>query len=592
MIMDKKTIVKNAKTTSEIEYEKENKTMQGIATWTSFYRANPHRFCSDYLNIHLHLFQQILLYMMNISHFFMFIASRGLGKTFLTAVFAVVRCVLYPNTYICVASGTRGQALEVLKKITDILMLNSENLRFEIKDVKNNATDAYVEFKNGSKIFAVASNHNSRGNRCNILILDEFRMLDKEILESVLRNFNAVSRQVGYSSNPKYSHLVERNKEIYLTSAWYKSHWSFEKLKAYVVNLVNDTKQYFVCGLPYELAIKEGLLNKDDVVDKMSESDFNELYWMMEMECLWYGDTEGSLFNYEDIVKNRKIENIYYPKHIREQLSLSDKFSPPPLIKDERRILSADIALLASRKQNNDASSIWINSAIPTSSGKYINNFIYTENHEGLRTEELALKIRRLYEEFNCTDIVLDVKGLGIGVYDALSDDMYDPDYGIVYPALSCCNDDTYAERCTNRNAPKVIWAIQASSKFNNDMYLTLRDGFIEKKINLPISEFEIEEKFNDKKGFKNLDYTKRNIAKLPYIHTTLLINELINLQTEVSGSVIKVKEKSGMRKDRVSSIGYNFWVSKQLELKLKKQKAQNVFEDIDMFCFKQPKVK
>lgn len=34
-------------------------TMDTVALRCSYYRANPQRFCEDYLNIHLKLFQQI-----------------------------------------------------------------------------------------------------------------------------------------------------------------------------------------------------------------------------------------------------------------------------------------------------------------------------------------------------------------------------------------------------------------------------------------------------------------------------------------------------------------------------------------------------
>ena len=37
---------------------------------------------------------------------FMFIAARGMSKTWLTALFCVVRCILYPGSKIVVCSGT------------------------------------------------------------------------------------------------------------------------------------------------------------------------------------------------------------------------------------------------------------------------------------------------------------------------------------------------------------------------------------------------------------------------------------------------------------------------------------------------------
>lgn len=360
-----------------------------------------------------------------------------------------------------------------------------------------------------------------------------------------------------------------------MSSCWFKSHWSFEKAKAYCANLVNDKKKYFICGLPYQISIKEGLLSEEQVADEMSESDFSEMAWDMEMGCLWYGDKDGNLFSYEDTSKNRLLKRAVYPTSISKLLS--DKSTKIPDLKpNEQRIISTDVALLASKKQNNDAASIFINSAIPTNNQKYIGNMIYTENHEGLNTDELALIIRRYYEMYKCTQIALDVKGIGLGVYDCLIKDIYDPLLGVTYGALSCCNDKVYAERCKVANAPKVIWAIQATAQFNNDMYLSLREGFRQHKINLLIHEFEADEILKEVRGYNSLEMSNKTLLQMPYIHTTLLINELINLEYESKGVNIRVYEKAGMRKDRVSSVGYNYWVQCQLETKLKNPNSSN----------------
>lgn len=50
------------KTDKEVANDKSAKIMNGVATWCSFYRANPHRFARDYLGITLKLFQIILLW--------------------------------------------------------------------------------------------------------------------------------------------------------------------------------------------------------------------------------------------------------------------------------------------------------------------------------------------------------------------------------------------------------------------------------------------------------------------------------------------------------------------------------------------------
>ena len=101
---------------------REANVLDGVEVWAGYYRANPQRFAKDYLNVNLRLFQKILLFMMNISNFFCYIAARGQGKSWLLAVFCCVRCILYPGTKVCIASGTRGQSINVLEKIKMELM--------------------------------------------------------------------------------------------------------------------------------------------------------------------------------------------------------------------------------------------------------------------------------------------------------------------------------------------------------------------------------------------------------------------------------------------------------------------------------------
>ena len=565
------------KSEKQLANEKSERIMQGVSYWAAFFRLNPHRFAKEYLNINLKLFQKILLYEMMRNNFSIYIASRGQGKTWLTALFCIVRCILFPKTKICIASSTRPQANEVLLKITDDFMKNygwgSENLKREITYASVGANKAVIEFANGSWIRVVTASDSGRGARANILIVDEFRMVDLDTINTVLRRFLTAPRQPNYLNNPDYAHLLERNKEIYMSSAWYTSHWSFDKAKAYFKNMRDDKKKYFICGLPYQLAIKEGLLSREQIADEMSESDFDQTKFSMEMEALFFGDTDGAFFTFDDISKRRRLKTAVYPTSVTGNSKI---FKIPDLVPNERRILSVDIALMASKKQNNDASAIIINSAIPTNNDNYTSNIIYLENHEGLNTDELALVVRRLYDMYKCTDLVVDCQGQGLGVYDKLIQDIVDPTTGELYPALSCCNDKAMAERCKVDNAPKVIWSIKASASFNNEICILLRSGFQNGKINLLISENEAEEVLRDKiKGFSKMSAYEQVQYKLPYNQTTLLVYELINLEYEIKGTNVKITEKSGMRKDRYSSLAYNYWVQCQLEREmLRKQKT------------------
>lgn len=500
------------------------------------------------------------------------------GKTWLIALFCVIRCILYPGTKIVVAAGVKSQATEVISKIKDDFLKNyqwgSANLYNEISDIKVGQNDSSCEFKNGSWIKVVTSNDNARSKRANLIIVDEFRMVSKSVIDTVLRRFLTAPRTPGYLNKPEYSHLIERNKEIYASSAWYASHWSFGKVKSYFVNMIAGRK-YFVCSLPYQLPIKEGLLSKEQISDEMSEEDFDPMTFSMEMESLFYGDNDGNFFSYDDISKNRKIKNAFYPLELYQERDIPI----PKLAPDERRILSVDVALMSSRKNANDASSLIINSAIPTSSSEYISNIVYMENHEGLTTDELGIIVMRMFYKYKCTDLVLDTNGVGLGVFDFIIKDQYDSQTGDTYKALTCCNDEEMASRCKIKDAKKVMWSIKANGSFNNEMCILLRTGFQNNRINLLVHEYEGEENIKTKiKGFNKLSPKQQAMFKIPYIQTSLMINELVNLDHEIKNGNIKIVEKSGMRKDRYSSLGYNYWVLNQIiRNKRPKQSSSNI---------------
>ena len=193
--------------------------------WTSFYRLNLHRFVEHYFEIDLFLFQKILLYFMNLNTFVMIVAARGLSKSFMIAIFACARCVLYPNTKVIIASGVKKQGKLIITEKIEKELMQYPNLAREIKQIKSSSNDATVIFHNGSTIEAVTSSENSRGYRGNILILEEFRMIPENILNTVLKPFLNVYRQPPYLKKEQYSHLTEENIEVYISSAWYTSHW-------------------------------------------------------------------------------------------------------------------------------------------------------------------------------------------------------------------------------------------------------------------------------------------------------------------------------------------------------------------------------
>lgn len=583
-------MIHNLQTEAEVKKDKSERIMRGVNLWASFYRANPHRFARDYLGLKLDRFQQIILCMMFRCANCIYLASRGGGKSFLIAIFCVIQCILYPGSRICLASKTRKQATEIIDKIREILMPNSDNLKLEIEEVQVNQVNAFVSFRNSSRIVVVTAAESARHNRATVLVVDEFRMVDKNTIDMVLKKFLTQERHPAFLDKPEYKdYKKERTKEIYASSCWYESHWSYELVRSYVVNMIQG-RSYFCCAMPYQLAIKENRLSREKIEDEMSESTFNAITFRMEMEALFFGQSEGGLYNFDEIDKNRKIVYPYYPHS--PTFKLNDKrIILPAKLPGEVRILSADIALMSSSKNKNDATSIFVNQMLPLPSGRYVSNIIYADNNEGLRTDAEALVIRKLFQDFECDYLVLDTRGLGIGVSDALMSDIFDRDNGITYGALSCCNNDELASRCTVPNAPKVIWSIQGSPEFNSQCALSLREAIRQGQVRLLISEYDAEEALCQLRGYANLSPAEAMEYKLPYVHTSLLINELINLEYETRNNVIRVKEKAGMRKDRYSSLSYNIYVAKAIERERALSNSQKDIESL-VFNFKSPKIR
>lgn len=159
------------KTTAQ---SKQERVIEGMAIWGSYYRENLDVFVKEYLQLDfLKWFQTSLLVMMNRARVFLWIAARGMGKSFLIAIFAVARCILYPGTKVVITSGTRGQSINIFEKIQTELMPVSPNLRNEIdmKQTKFTGQDAKIMFKNASYIKIVTASDNARSNRANILII-------------------------------------------------------------------------------------------------------------------------------------------------------------------------------------------------------------------------------------------------------------------------------------------------------------------------------------------------------------------------------------------------------------------------------------
>ena len=77
----------------------------------------------------------------------------------------------------------------------------------------------------------------------------------------------------------------------------------------------------------------------------------------------------------------------------------------------------------------------------------------------------------------------------------------------------------------------------------------------------------------------------------MPYVQTSLLVNQAINLDHELVNNKVRLKERSGMRKDRYSSMLYNNYVVQILNTQLKPQ-TSNAKQILDLMYMRKGKIK
>jgi hypothetical protein len=153
--------------------------------------------CKLLFNIELHPMQCVILQEFWNRPFPMYIASRGWGKSFLLALYSVLKCTFYPGTKIVIVGAAFRQSkiifeyMETMWRNSPILRSifsgNDDGPRRDVDRCTIRLGDSWtiaVPMGDGSKI---------RGLRAHIIIADEFASISPDIYETVVAGFAAVS---------------------------------------------------------------------------------------------------------------------------------------------------------------------------------------------------------------------------------------------------------------------------------------------------------------------------------------------------------------------------------------------------------------
>ncbi len=565
------------------EKDRTEQWQENIIDWVTYYRRNIHRFIQHYFGVQLYLYQIIWVYFMSICEGFVTIASRASAKSWLIALLALARACLYPNSEIVVVAATKKQGGIIFGKMNS-LRNDYLNIAREIKEFKINQSDWYCSLHNGSTIKVVSCAESRRGERSTFTIGEEFRIMDKQKYDSIVKPF-AYARQAPYLKNPKYSHLIEEPREILISSAYHKGLWWYEETITIIKMMMQGQNVGFI-AFDYLITIKHGIKTPKQIVKERTLID--EITFMEEYENIPFGENSNSYFKLEMFKKSRNIKKAFYP--LRKDL-LDKKKNPNDIkrIEGEVRLVSVDVA---SRKgKENDNTIITVIRLLPTSKG-YEREFVYMESHQGEHTGKQALRVKQIYYDFEADYIVLDLQNVGITIFERLAVLTKDEERGIEYDAFTVYEHksldkaliDELKEKTLAIKAKPIIFPITAYAKLNSDIAVDFRDKLQRNMCSFLIDENSAEDYLMLKnKEFSNtMDINLKVWYLHPYRQFTEMVNETVNLEYSIVSGNIKIETATGnARKDRYVSCSYGNYFASLLENELLKEITQ---EDLSSF--------
>lgn len=242
----------------------------------AFYRRNPVIACEDLLGIKLIDSQKYLLQASwNKSHV-LWCCSRNFGKSFLGAIFMILKAILYENQAIYIVSSVGDQAKQTFSKIEEIVLRIGKTaasirslqdiVEKETKKSPNNKTGFshspsgfLVEFYNGSFIETLNGNpDNNRSRRATLVFFDEAAFCSDELI-TVCEAFATQNTEFVTSTEDTFNPDTLKRKcptqLVYASSQDDMDKLFYKHFKNFAKNMLAGDRDYLVADMICDTAI-------------------------------------------------------------------------------------------------------------------------------------------------------------------------------------------------------------------------------------------------------------------------------------------------------------------------------------------------
>lgn len=451
----------------------ENIDYHAWTQFTSYYRYYIDAFAVDILGIKLFPFQRLILRAMGRYQNSMLIACRGLGKSFIVAVFYICIAILYPNIKLGIASGNSQQARNVIIQKIKGELAKIEAVAREINfPIKTGMDDCVVEFKNGSEIRAITlaqdrGGDSARSWRFSYMLVDEARLVKDNIIEEILIPMTKTKRQ-----NAIKWHKPEKGKMIFISSAYLKTSKLYDRFIYHYKQMIAENTNYMCMCFPYQVGVQAGLFDQDDIEKELEKPQMTKDKFTYEFEGVFVGSSGESYFPYELTDQCRNLERCELEQ---------------PKKSESKYIITHDVAV--SDKNGSDNSCTHVIKLKPRADGTYLKQVVYTKVVNGMPLNKQRDMLRKLLHiQFpNTVKLCIDVQGAGAGLPSMFYEswEYLDEKTGKIteYPPLIQDDDEESLE--VLENALPIIRAIHGMNNFVNLYYPYMKGCFEDQSIEL-----------------------------------------------------------------------------------------------------------
>ena len=372
-----------------------------------------------------------------------------------------------------------------------------------------------------------------------------------------------IDRRLGDGSTHR-DETVDRS-QIYITTAGWKNSFAYSKLIELLIQMVTDPDEAFVMGGTWRVPVMEGLQPKSFITEMKLDGTYNDGSFSREYESQWSGDAENAFFSADKFDKHRQLLQPEYEFSARSS-------------KSAYYVIGVDVGRF---KCTTEAVVIKVT---PQAQGASLKTIVNLYSYEAEDFEAQAIKVKKLFYKYKARALAIDANGLGAGFVDFMTKAQIDPDTGDELPPFGVMGgtseefNEQYKKIKGDGVENDAMYLIKANAPINTEAHTYVQTQMSSGKIKFLIDENQAKVKLMATKAGQEMDSVKRNERLQPFVLTTILRNQMLNLVEDNEGVNIILKQSSrSIPKDKFSAFEYGLYYIKQEEDKNRKRKKRSI---------------